>query len=48
MPDLPIDPSEYPGTPEYQEIQEQRKLRRDLALLYQHEEDKARRFCRHA
>ena len=48
MTDLPIDPSEYPGTPEYQEIQEQRKQRRELALLYQIEEDKAKQFCRHA
>ena len=48
MADLPIEPSKYPGTPEYQEIQEQRKRRHELALLYQYEEDKAKRFCRHA
>ena len=25
MADLPIDPAEYPGTPEYEELQDERK-----------------------
>lgn len=48
MADLPIDPEDYPGTPEYQENQEDLKNRRNRALFLQYEEDQARRYCRHA
>ena len=48
MADLPIEPSEFPGTPGYVELQNQRKRKRELALLYQIEEEQERRYCRHA
>ena len=48
MADLPIEPHLYPGTDEYQEIQKERKRKRELALLYQIEEEQLRQACRHA
>ena len=32
MPDLPIDPAAFPGTPEYQEMLEERKERQERRL----------------
>ena len=38
MPDLPIDPHNFPGTPEYQELQEERAQRAYYAQLSAMEE----------
>ena len=48
MADLPIDPAEYPGTPEYDEMQDERKRRRLRALWDAYEAEHDRYFCRHA
>lgn len=38
--DLPLDPSEWPGTPEYEELCERRNLRREqLLTLLQEQHD---------
>jgi len=48
MADLPIEPAEYPGTPEYEELQDERKARIRRAQWAAYEDEHDRYFCRHA
>ena len=43
-----IDPSEHPGTPEWQEVQEERKRRALQRQWHAYEDDLDRSRCRHA
>ena len=48
MADLPIDPAEMPGTPEYEELQDERRARIRRAQWAAYEAEHDRYFCRHA
>ena len=48
MADLPIEPAEMPGTPEYEELQDERRARIQRALWDAYEDEHDRYFCRHA
>ena len=48
MRELPLEPSEYPGTPEYEELREERKRRALQRRWYAVEDDLDRLHCYHA
>mgnify|MGYP001244795172 CR=1 FL=1 len=47
MPQLPLDPEEWPGTPEHDELMQERRLRRQAAQWAAYEDDHDRRYLRH-
>ena len=48
MANLPIDPAEYPGTPEYEEIYQERHRRALQRRLEAAQDEHDRRYLRHA